>query len=425
MKELFLIFEPANHVYKVIEAAHRAGYEVVAFHSSPLTPPAPYDSGLKFIDRTVPMDDWNNREAALEVVRRTVGSRKVGGTYSGPEVALRMEAQARREYGLPGNAPEVVSAVLDKGAVRARLREQGLSALRQVDERQLRALVEWPFPGKAGFVKPVNGAGSTYVSRCRTVAELQGALADWDAASRRVPAFVQAYLKRGGVFMEEEAVGDLMSLEGFAWQGKYQAVGLLSRDVLQRDIAVEMGATFPYQSPRYQEIVDFVTRVHQALGVEHGPTHTEIIVPRDGGPIELVELNLRFAGGDVLILVNEAFGQPFEDVLVQLAIGRAPAFPALPEPARYASLQYLLAPSGTPVLDKVEVTEPGVVFFKQMKPDGTTLSTTDFQGDHVAGFVVSAETYDGALGLAQRVRMNTKVNGRALGENTNNTISSY
>jgi hypothetical protein len=422
MDELFLVLEPGNHMYLVIEAARRRGFTVVVCHGQPLTPPAPFDRALSSVSHFVEVDGWRDDQHAFETIVAWCGDRPVRGTYAGVEITLRTDARLRQRAGLPGSGPDQVEFLLNKLAVRARLREASLSKLRVVDDAALRRLSEWPFPGRAAFLKPVNGTGSVYVRRCTTLADVRDHLAQWDGGVRKLKRFTTDHLRAGmGLVLEEEAVGELLSVEGYCHRGGYVPVGITDRTVLARDIAIEMGNTFPCPHPRRDEILDKARAIHACLGIDHGPTHTELIVPPDGGDIELVELNTRFAGGDILILIDHAFGIRFEDELVRLATGEAPA--AIPAaPARYVSGQDFLAPAHVRQFDSIDIPGDDVVFQKLVVKPGTSLASTDFQSDHVAAFVVAADSYAGALARAGEIRAATAINGALLGDDPNNVV---
>ncbi len=427
MDELFLVLEPGNHMYKVIEAAHRRGLAVVVCHSQPVAPPPPFDSALPCISHFVQVEGWRDDDAAFETIVAWCGKRPVRGTYAGPEVTLRMEARLRQHYGLPGCDPAKMDFLLNKSRVRDALRAASLSSLRTIDDEALRKLTEWPFPGRSAFLKPVNGCGSTYVRRCSSLTDIHEHLAEWDGSVRSIKRFVVDHLRGGGngLFLEEEAAGELLSLEGYCLDGRYVPIGITDRTVLARDVSIEMGNTFPCPHPRGDEILAKVKAVHACLGVAHGPTHTELIVPSDGGEIELVELNLRFAGGDILILVNRAFGIRFEDDLVSLATGGGPFTTVPDEPKSYVSGQDFLAPAQVQFVDAIDMPGDDIFFKKVAVKVGATLKSTRFQADHVAAFAVAADTYVGALARANEIRAATTINGRKLGDDPNNVVINY
>jgi biotin carboxylase len=426
MDGLFLVLEPGNHMFKVIEAAQRRGLTVVVCHSSPVSPSAPFAGAISSISHFLKVGGWRNDEGAFEAIVAWCGDRAVRGTYAGPEITLKMEARLREHYGLVGCSTKKVDLVLNKAAVRSMLSQAGLTKLRAIEDQALRELTEWPFPGRAAFLKPINGCGSTYVRRCTSLQDVREHLAAWDSSARHIRRFVADYVQAGlGMFLEEEAVGELLSLEGYCHDGRYVPIGITDRTVLARDVAIEMGNTFPCPHPRRADIVAKVEAIHELLGITHGPTHTEIIVPEDGGEPELVELNLRFAGGDILLLVNQALGITFEDDLVTLAMGEGPLTMIPKKPRCYASGQDFLAPAGLAKFESIEIPGDDVFFKKVTVKPGTALESTDFQSDHIAAYAVAADSYRGALARAMEVRAAATVNGVLLGDGVNNVVINY
>jgi biotin carboxylase len=425
MDGLFLVLEPGNHMFKVIEAAGRRGLTVVVCHSQPVSPPAPLDEALPWISQYLAIESWSDSDAAFETIRAFCGQQRVRGTYAGYEITLRMNARLRQHFGLPGPTPEKLDFLLDKAAVRDTLRKASLSSLRVVAPAEVRALTEWPFPGRAAFLKPVNGSGSIYVRRCTSLADVRELVAEWDGKARHLKRFVADYLHSGpGLCLEEEAVGELLSVEGYSHRGRYVPVGITDRTVLARDVSVEMGTSFPYPHPRSDEILERARAIHACLEIDHGTTHAEMIVP-PSGDIELVELNVRMGGGDILIVIDHALGIRFEDDLVTLAVGEGP-FNELPSrPVRYVSGQDFLAPAHVRRFDSMEIPGDDVFFRKIMVKPGTELASTDFQTDQVAACAVAADTYLGALALGDAVRAQTRINGELLGDDPNNVVIHY
>lgn len=426
MGGLFLVLEPGNHMYYVIEAARRRGLTVVVCHSQPVAPPAPFDRCLPCISHHVPIESWRDSDAAFAAIVAFCGDRPVRGTYAGYEITLRMEARLRQRYGLPGSDPAKLDFLLDKVRVRVALRAAGLTRLRVFEDAELRRLSAWPFPGRAGFLKPVNGSGSLYVRRCTSLDDVREHLAEWDGDTRHVKRFAADHLRAGrGLFLEEAATGELLSVEGYCDRGRYIPIGITDRSVLARDVAVEMGTTFPYPHPRSAEIVDAAGAIHACLGISHGPTHAELIVPDGTGDIELVELNTRFGGGEIMMAVDFAYDIRLEDDLVTIATGGGPLTPIPPRPLRYVSGQDFLAPAHIRRFDSFEFPADGVLFQKVVVKPGTELKSTDFQTDQVASIVIAADTYSGVLARANALRAAVAINGKLLGDDPNNVVIHY
>ncbi|MBC7976202.1 MAG: ATP-grasp domain-containing protein [Myxococcales bacterium] len=426
MDGLFLVLEPNNHMYMVIEAAHRRGLTVVVCHGQPVAPPAPFDQALPCISHYLPVESWKDERVAFEAIAAWCGTRPVRGTYAGFEITLRTEALLRQHYGLPGNAPERIDFLLNKARVRDALREASLTRLRTLEDDEIRKLTAWPFPGRAAFLKPSNGSGSVYVRRCTTLADVHEHLAEWDGNARQMRRCVADHLQGGaGMLLEEEAIGELLSLEGYCYDGRYVPIGINDRTVLARDVAIEMGTTFPCPHPRQGEIIERVRAIHTLLGLAHGATHTELIVDMPSGDIELVEVNLRFAGGDILVLVDRAFDIRFEDDLVNLAVGEAPRIEIPETPVCYACEQDVLAPAHVRAFESLEIPGDDVFFRKVFVKLGTALKASTFQTDQIAQFAFVADSYAAALARISAIRAGLAVNGSPLGDDPNNIVINY
>jgi biotin carboxylase len=421
-RPLFLVFEPTNHIFQVVEAADRLGYDVVVFHTLPVSLAGPYNEAWRNVALLHTMENWDDVEANLAEVLETCGDAKVAGTYCAVERVLELEARVQEHYGLPTKGSAETHELLNKVNVRRRLVEAGLSKLRLFQESEVDALRDWPVGERALYFKPVHGAGSAFVKRCADLEEVRAAIADWKAADKASIPVLGAYLdsEGGAFFLEEEAPGELLSVEGYVFDGEFTSIGLCSRVVLAKDPITEMGASFPFEHPRHDEIVGLVAHIHEVVGVRHGVTHTEVKVP-DEGPIELVELNLRFIGADVLKLIDLACDIRFEDDLVRLAVGEPPVLQV--KPTQFAHFSSLLAPPGLTKLESFELpSDVEYPLVKMIRPIGSELASTDRQLDWIAAFVITAPTHQEMLDLMVDVRRRTLVNGEPLADNPNNVL---
>ncbi|QJE03664.1 ATP-grasp domain-containing protein (plasmid) [Massilia forsythiae] len=421
MQTCFVVLEPVNHVYKVIETAAARGLHVVVFHAAPLAVGGGYTKGFDAIGEFHRIGSWLDEEAALQSIHSHLDGRAVSGTYAAVETVLLVEATLREQLGLPSHGRAAIERLLDKRWVRRRLRETGLSRLGDANPREVTAGATWPFEDRTAYLKPITGGGSVHVTKCAGLEDVARGLREWDEEALSCRPILRQHLRRGGdLFLEEEAKGELMSLEGWVQDGRYRALGLTSRTVLARDPSVEMGATFPYDHPLRADIESKIGAIHAALGLVHGMTHAELMVSREG-VVELVELNVRFGGSDILLMMNHAFGAAVDELLVDVACGR--------EPARvdfickgYACMQQLLAPPGTAVLEGIDLDRGLVLNSRLLKDAGSVLASTNYQGDHVATFMVYGDSYAEALENARKVRSGARVNGTWIGEDCNNDV---
>lgn len=422
-RPLFLVFEPTNHLWQVIPAADRHGYDVVVFHTLPILTSGPYAPGVASIALAHRMSGWDDVDDCLAEVLKVCAGRQVAGAYAAQEITLELEARVQEEFGLPTKGSAAVRELLNKATVRRRLRDAGLSRLRSFEQSELDQMRSWPVGDRALYFKPVHGAGSACVTRCRSLAEVKLAAVDWAAADERSLPVLGPYLdlNGGAFFLDEEATGELLSVEGYTYQGRFRSIGLTSRLVLKRNVAVEVGWTFPYQHPLGDEIVAAVTRMHEVLGVRHGPTHTEVMVS-DDGDVELVEMNIRFTGTDSLAAINLSYGVMFEDDLVALATGAEPSLPLHRQ--CFASRNHILAPTGLDRIETLEIPERDLAFLKVTRPPGSVLHSTDRQFDYIASFIVGGATHEEAVARAYDVRRRTLVNGRPIPDDDPNNVFS-
>lgn len=421
IEKAYVVFEPVNHVMKVVEAAKRQGFHVIVFRALPLTPHAPYAAAALCIDTDVVIDSWTDGDALMQRVESVCSGFEVVGSYAAAEICLPFEARFRERHGLHGLAPGKVAFLLDKERVRNHLRQAGLTRLETLTQDEALQMSHWP-AGKAYFFKPVRGAGSALVTRCGSLDELRAAISNWDEKPEVNVKWLRQYIEADNrFFLEQAAEGELMSLEGFAVNSDYFALGLSSRSVLARDPAIEMGLSFPYEHPARERIIEKVRAIHLALGVDNGPTHTEIIATHDG-EVELVELNIRFVGADVLLAVNAALQTRIEDQIVNVTLGRKPDLSALDQAQGVAMVQQVMPPLESKFFDSIEFPQEQVVHTKITQPLGQQLHSTRFQIDQIGAYIVRGASYGEALERADFVRRHIKVNGQLLGDDANNIV---
>ncbi|MFJ9693782.1 hypothetical protein [Kitasatospora sp. NPDC101183] len=211
-------------------------------------------------------------------------------TYS--EICLADTAELAERLGLPFHSVETVGLLRDKYAMRARLREHGVDAVRSA---RLEGPGDWPAAlaevGLPAVLKPATGQGSRDTHLITEEAEgarLAGELLTGPDAG---PMVLEEYL-RG---RDCGPYGDYLSVESAVvggvpthWQvtGKYPLLPPFR----------EPGHYWP--APVGEEVraaaLALTTRVIEALGIEVGITHTELKLTPEGP--RLIEINGRLGG---------------------------------------------------------------------------------------------------------------------------------
>ncbi|CAI3119596.1 hypothetical protein MWMV2_MWMV2_03660 [Acinetobacter oleivorans] len=422
MKETFLVFEPLNHMFKVIIAAKARGLKVIVFHSMPLNFPSPYEEAKICIDEAFEVTSWSDYESIFFKISSIEATHKFVGTYAAAEITLYIEALVREKYALLTTPPEVICKYLDKFEVRKQLCLSELSHLNYFHKNEVIKMEKWPFSGKA-FFKPCCGAGSTRVKKCESFSDVYKLQEQWNDKTDIFPLILREFIENSNDYFLEEAVeGELVSVECLTYQRDTIVLGVSSRSLLRKDQTIELGASFPYQHDRSLEIIDKVIKAHKILGITHGPTHTEVIVSNSGA-IEIIEVNLRMAGSDMLLLMNAGLKTNIENILVGLSLGEKPSV-SFSKEKHVAAMQLVLAPSDTKIFETISF-PPEVDSFRQLKPSGTKLNSTDTEGDYVGSFIVSAENNQQLISKVHLIRNKIRINGELIAGADNNEVIVY
>ncbi|MGL5858932.1 MAG: ATP-grasp domain-containing protein [Angustibacter sp.] len=323
--------------------------------------------------------------------------------------------------GLPTHHPAVVRQVHDKEAMRRRLLEAGVEevpaalAASPDDVRAFGADHGWPC-----IVKPAGGTASFGVAVAH---------ADADAEA----AFARAAAEHDGVRMrtvlvERFLTGEQYSVEAFSEHGEH-VVAAITRKYSDAESLVELGHVLPADlgAEQHTTITGHVGRVLDALGVEFGPTHTEVVLT-PAGP-RTIETHLRPGGDDIFAMVEDAVGVDLLGLQVRQVLGETvlPAIrQALTDPAhtRRCEAIWFAAPPVTGELIEATGVEPSSehpdVTPKLLTPTGTQLGGLASSYSRLAQARAHAADPQTALaaarGAVERMRFLTRVPGTASAE---------
>jgi hypothetical protein len=203
------------------------------------------------------------------------------------------------------------------------VRSAGLRCARQLlsadrDEIAVWAKEEgWPV-----VVKPVSAASTQDVSICADVADVLRAtgevLGSTDVfGSRNTHALVQSYLA-GTEYVVDTVAADGRRYVCAVWQYEKTTTGA-GRPVYDRMVLADPDAA------EIPELVRYVDGVLAALGIRHGPAHTEVMLTPDGP--SLVEVGAR---------LNGAMLPGFDDLSLDVNMADATAL-AYARPAEFAA----------------------------------------------------------------------------------------
>ncbi|MEY9877481.1 biotin carboxylase [Streptacidiphilus sp. MAP12-33] len=254
-----------------------------------------------------PMQEWVDLAAA---VHRSDPFTRIGSFGERDQHPYAAIGQA---LGLTAHSRDTVALAHDKEAMRRRLRERGVDATasaRVEDVGALRSFVR--DHGLPCIVKPVSSSGSAGVTKVCSEGELDAAFASAGGSYLGID--------NPGVLVEEFLEGPQFSVEAFSEAGEHQVVGITGKYSDPRTY-VELGHVTPAELPAGQreEIEDHLVRVLDALGVEFGPTHTEIVLTEQGP--RLIETHVRMGGDRIPELTRDVTGVDIDDCAARQTLG--------------------------------------------------------------------------------------------------------
>ncbi len=316
-----------------------------------------------------------------------------------------METAARiaGELGVRWHPAEVAGAVHDKFRMRSRLSQAGVRtvpAARVTSEDEVRA-----FGGEFGWpiiLKPLRATGSLGVVKLSGPDDVAGVL-ERSAVHLHLAAADPEFM------VESFIPGPQYSVETMSEDGDHLVVAL-TKKYSHPATLVEVGHALPVLLPaaELRVLEEYVGQVLNALGVEFGPTCTEIVWS-DDGPI-VFECQMRVAGDETQSLISHALDIDFIDTVVRQAAGQTVlrAMRSAVESAagaRAAAIWYAYSRIDGDVIDVLgtesAASVDGVVDVHWDIAKGDKVNRFRHYGDRYAHAVAVSVTYDEAVERAQ------------------------
>ena len=284
----------------------------------------------------------------------------------------------------------------------SKLRQREALAAAGVPQPRWQAVGEGePELGAPCVVKAPDRQGQKGLSLVTEAAELAAAIEVARAASRTGVALVEEYVE-----------GPEVTVMGFSARGHF--VPLAVTDRLTADppaFGVALAHVWP--SPHAEAAAEVTRRAVEALGIEAGPTYTQLRLS-PGGP-EVIEVAARLGGGHDAELVEAATGVDLNGLALAAALGRDlhPEQVADGFGARVggAVTRFLVAPPG--LLESVEVPQglPGVVRARIYREPGYVFTPLRRGSDRAGAVLAVGASREEALAradaAAERIRFVT------------------
>lgn len=342
--------------------------------------------------------------AILEAAKRN----RIDGIMTlASDMPMQSVAVVSREMGLVGISEDTALKATNKAFMRDSLREANVPVPAYFRARGREdfdaAVKKIQAMGYRCIVKPADNSGSRGV-----------ALLDKDCNLDEAYEYTVQYSRGGEVVVEEFMEGPEVSVETLAVAGDVQVIQITDKLTTGIPYFVEMGHSQPSRlsETTKEEIRRVAIAANRAIGIQNGPSHTEIKVTKDGPKV--VELGARL-GGDCITthLVPLSTGVDMVECSIAIALGETPDLTRTRE--RGSAIRYLSTGSG--VIEKIEGIEdaeriPGVEQVTIVHQVGEEVGEIRNSVDRVGFVVAQAENAEQAVSVAEQACSVLKVTVR-------------
>jgi biotin carboxylase len=330
----------------LLEAARRRGLWIAAVDRDPAAP------GFPLADRRCILSTED--EPAIE---RLLGALSIEGIVSpGTDWPVGVAARIAERAGLP-HPISSATAVLATNKLRQRER-LGEAGVPQPAWWTIGSEDEPPAVDRPLVVKAPDRQGQKGLTLVEDPAELADAIETARSAARNGLALVEALVD-----------GPEVTVIGFSVAGTFTALAVTDRVVADPPaFGVALAHVWPSHVRDTARVADTAARAVAALGIENGPSYTQLRVDAEGPKV--IEVAARLGGGHDAELVEAITGVDLNGLTIQAALGHELRVPPHEPRVGGAVTQFLVSPPG--VLERVEVPaeltgvrsyrEPGYVF---------------------------------------------------------------
>lgn len=352
-----------------IKKATEMGLKVVALDMNPDAVGFSVPSVVKEVISTIDIP------AAVEAAKK----HKIDGVMTlATDMPMRTVAAIAKECGLIGISEDTAIKATDKSVMREALKAADVPVpkfFRVTNKNELKAAIssiEGPF-----MVKPADSSGSRGILKVEERNDICSAY-----------EYTKQFSHNGIVVVEECMIGPEVSVETLAIDGEIYVIQITDKMTTGAPHFVEMGHTQPTRLKCAEEIKRIAKAANKAIGIENGPSHTEIIVTRNGPKI--VEIGARL-GGDCITthLVPLSTGVNMVEACIRIALGEKPEI--TPKIHHGSAIRYFKQRAG--VVKRIEGIEdaekmPGVKQVSIVHGIGETITEITDSGSRM-GFVIA------------------------------------
>lgn len=378
-----------------IEKAKEMGYCVVAVDMNPEA------VGFRVPGIETEVISTIDIPKVLEAAKR----HKIDGVMTlASDMPMRTVAVVAQELGLVGVSEDTALKATDKAVMRQCLQENGVPVplFFKVENKEQYEQATKQF--SAPFVvKPADNSGSRGIVLVEDIH-------DTDAVANAYE-YSRQYSRNGNVVVEEYMRGPEVSVETLSVDGECHVIQITDKLTTGAPHFVEMGHSQPtkHDAQTAEKIRQVVKGANRAVGIQNGPSHTEVIVTPEGPKI--VEIGARL-GGDCITthLVPLSTGVNMVENCIRIALGEKPDLE--PKFQKGSAIRYFAQHPGTvTAIEGVERAEKleGIRQVSIVHGVGETVGEIDSSAARMGFVIAQKETAETAVALCEKALETIKI----------------
>jgi len=367
-----------------IKKAKELGLYVFALDMNPSAP------GFKLADESIQLSTIDVENA----VQKASKIRPHAVMTLASDMPIRTVAAIGEKCGLNTISIETAFNATNKGKMRKHLKQKNVPIPRFFVVSSLEEYVEASNNFENKFiVKPADNSGSRGIFLVEQKSDIIEAF-----------QYAKKHSRSGEILLEEYMEGPEVSVEALTINGMTHVIAITDKLTTGAPHFVEMGHSIPSQLSVdiQQEIINVTVSAIEAIGIDIGPSHTEIIVTKDGPKI--VELGARLGGDNITThLVPLATGIDMVECTIRLALGEDVVIPK--KNYKGAAIRYLKSSQG--ILKSIDYLEEakninGVKEIIIIKNIGERITDINNSNDRIGYVITQTESAKKAIDICEK-----------------------
>jgi biotin carboxylase len=309
-------------------------------------------------------------------------------------------AQLAHRLGLRHLNPSSATLLRDKFNVRRRLVERGLAQPPfelATSNDSLSAAVERL--GLPVLIKPADGYGSQNIVVLRYPEDLDPLLSPLNNLLPSHADYGLGFRANDRLLVERFMTGSVIGCDTLTANCRHQLLGIHAKLFFEPPSFAIRGGCFTPNRPEFEAIERYLFSVLDAVGLDWGAAHTELLLTPEGP--RLIEINPRLVGAKIGRLVGYALDRSLHADLIALHLGERPDLP--PQDARMVAVSRWIVADRPGILDHVELPrwhDARMRCVEVLKKPGDPIRPPLENADRIGYVMVCAPTSDEAQQLA-------------------------